>query len=172
VKATSKTAVVIFVVVLILVAVGFYYVVAIRNSDNQPKDAKSNQTGNTPTVEVPPSTDVSKPVEEAYTAYLKGVKEDRQEEALAAFKKASSDTLAAKLSESSDKDPILCSNNIPQKLTFSDPPLMGGITVVSVTAVFENSNVVISVTSDVNTKKITSIDCPTGKSAAKLAPTQ
>lgn len=171
-KVTSKTAVFIFIVVLLLVAGGFYYVVAIRNSDNQPKDAKSNQTGKTPKVDVSPNADINKPVESAYTAYLKGVKDNKQEEALATFKKASSDELAAKLNNRSGKDPILCSQNVPQKLTFSDPPLMGNITVVSVTAVYENSKEVINVTSDVNTNKIVSISCPSKKSTAKPLPTQ
>jgi hypothetical protein len=172
-KVTSKSAVFIYIVVLVLVALGFYYVLALRNSDNQPKEAKPNQSiGKTPKVNVPPTADVSKPIEDAYTAYLKAVKNDKQAEALATFKKASTDSLASKLTNDSSEDPVLCSDKVPQKLTFSDPPLMGDITVVSVTAVYENSKEVITVTSDVNTKKIVSIKCPSGKTATKLAPTQ
>ena len=172
-KVTSKSAAFIFFVVLVLIALGFYYVLAIRNSDNQPEDAKPNQTvGKTPKVDVSPKADVSQPVEDAYTAYLEGVKDDKQEEALAEFKKVTSDKLAAKLSSSSTKDPVLCSTKVPTKLEFSRPPLMGSTAVVGVTAVFEQGKTNISVTTDVNTKKILSIVCQASKSATKLAPTQ
>jgi hypothetical protein len=160
-KLKGATGVAAFIIVLLLIGLGFYYVVSLKTSHTKPTDAQSNQTTapNKVKVTVPPTTDVSKPVESVYNAYFDSSKAGKSDEALVAFKKSVSSDLASKLDQKSARKLILCSDNLPVKLAFAHPPLMGPRAVIIITATFAKEKKYINVTSDVNTKKILGIDC-------------
>ena len=161
-KLKSAAGVVAFIIVLVLIGLGFYYVVSLKTTQTQPKDAKSNQTfvPNKIKVTASPKDDVADPVEAAYNTYLKDMKAGKTDEALATFKKSTTSELAAKLDRNATKDPILCTKDLPAKLDFTHPPLMGLKTVINITAVSAaGKKTYISVTGDVNTKKLEAIKC-------------
>lgn len=157
-KVTSKTALLIFVATLLIVGLVIYYFFTLLQSGNEADNAANDEPKtNTTTQET--SIEATEPIEKAYKAYLAGLKADKKEQALDDFKRASEDGLASTLDKTANSDPILCTQNIPNSLKFTQPVVMGNSAIVTVTAVFEGGSSKIVVNSDTKTDKITSITC-------------
>jgi hypothetical protein len=154
VKINRKTAILAAIIILVVAGLIFYYIVALRTNDKTGAP-KSEAVG----ARVPSKEEIS-PITEAYTEYLKGVKADKQPAALKAFQASTSKALAARLAqEKKGADPILCAQNVPTGLSFSQPLIMGDTTLVTVTAKFADGKQLITVTADTKTKQITDIVC-------------
>ena len=100
-------------------------------------------------------------VRDAYNTYLSEQYRDEpdQERALEVFNQQTTAELATKLSQSEAADPVLCSQNIPERLEFKDGELSGGIAMFTVVGYYAESDNEIQVSVDTRSMKLADVIC-------------
>lgn len=162
-RPKSKTLIVAAVILLVLSGLALYYVVALRNSDTQPAAARPNQSGTSRTAGQNLPEDAKRIVASAYDAYLadreagEGGTASRQ--ALAAFEASVTDELAARLTPGGARDPVLCSRQLPERLVYGEPVILGDMATLAVTDGEAAPASKATVTVAIGTGKITDISC-------------
>lgn len=145
--------------VIIAIIASLSYLFATLNRQEQSRlNTSTPQQQTTDVSEV----DSAKLVKSAYETYVKAAYDERSpnpEAALREFKKHMATEGQAKIEYSKEKDPVLCTKDIPKDLSYTKPTTLKSSVLITVVSALEKGTAQATVTVDASQQKIASITC-------------